>query len=508
MPQVFKDTIEFDRAVGADDSQVFVESDIIVPENEPDALNILAVNSDSHVNNLLIDDGKVQVDGELMLSVLYMAEKGDIKKIEKPIVFSHYLEIDGANSKCRAIAAVKVEHIDYKLINSRKINIKAVLKVFCRVLTTERKEVVLSTQDSDGFESLKKPIKLLYTVGQNGSEVFLKEQVRIPDGEPEIDYVIKTDILIKPEEVKITDNRVVVQGKAHATVLYKAKSEGEFGSVECDLSYANFIEVPGALNYMSVKTSENIIEKNINIMPDDKGEDRIVDIELVLNVKAIVTETEEREIPVDVYSTEKYVEPVVERFTGISELGDFKSQSVVKANVELPSLARKVIDIIASPVISDYMAEDDKILIEGIVDYSIIYISDEGYIKSYRDEYPFKTFLDAENTNGLLLVDINVSHVSYDIIAMKEMEIKFVVDARADVFNEKGYEVITDVKEIDNSRSEENRHSITVYMVQNDDNLWNIAKKYRVNREDILILNGVEEGNILPGTKLLIPNKA
>lgn len=508
MPQVFKDTIEFDRAVGTDDSQIFVESDIIVPENEPDALNILAVSSDSNVNNLQIGDGKVQVDGELMLNVLYIAEKGDVRKIEKPIVFSHYLEIDGVNSKCRAITTVKTEHIDYKLTNSRKINIKAVLKVFCRVFTTERKEVVLSTQDSDGIESLKKPVKLLHTVGQNSSEVFLKEQVKIPDGEPEIDYVIKTDIFIKPEEVKITDNRVVVQGKAHATILYKAKTEGEFGTVECDLSYANFIEVPGALNYMNVKTAEKVIEKNINIMPDDKGEDRVVDIELVLDIKAIVTETEERKIPVDVYSTEKYVEPVMERLAGISELGDFKSQSVVKVTAELPSSARKVIDVLVSPIISDYMAENGKILVEGIVDYSIIYINEEGYTKSYRDEYPFKTFLDAENTNGLLLVDINVSHVSYDIIAMKEIEMKFVIDVHADVFNETGYEVITDVKEIDSPRNEENRHSITVYMVQKGDNLWNIAKKYRVNREDILNLNGAEEGNILPGMKLLIPNKA
>ncbi|AIS53419.1 LysM domain-containing containing protein [Thermoanaerobacter kivui] len=506
MPQVYKDMLEFDLAAGTYDAQILVESDIIVPENEPDVLALLTVNPRTYIEGVFVTDGKVHFEGKLALDILYISEKnGELERIEKHIDYSHVIEEEEIDRRSRSVVLANVENIDYKVINSRKINIKAVVRIQCRLFVSEKKEIVVGAEDSVKIQSLKKNVKLMHTVGQNSAEVFLKGKVKVPEGESPIEKVIKTDNVIKPEEIKITDNKVVVQGNVDCNILYKSK-EGQFGNLECDLNYANFIDIPGALSYMSAKTQEEILDINTTVVEDEKGESTILDVELTMRIKAFVTETEEREIPVDAYGTKVYIQPIKERFKAVESLQPFKSQFVVKTNIELPSPLKRFVDVVVIPVVSDYSMDVDKLVIEGILDYTILYVSEEGNIKAYRDEYPFRTFVEAEKVQGVVLLDIKVSHVSYEIMAMKEIELKFVIDSLADIFVEKEFEAIIDLKEIDAPREKENNHSIIVYMVQRDETLWDIAKRYRVNVEDLISANELKEDKVFEGMKLIVPS--
>jgi len=500
--------ISYDRFVGGEDSQALIESDVIVPEDMPDAINVIAVLGESVINDVVESDGKIQVDGQLKLNIIYVADKDKkLAKINKSVDFTHFLEIDGVDSKCKSIVNCRVEHVDFSLINSRKMNVKAIVSVYGRAFAKEKKEAIVGIQGDEGVEYLKKTIKLANIVGKNSAETFLKEQVKISDGEPNVSKVLKVDMVIKPDEPKITDNRVIIQGSVHVYIVYEGDSKDEYGYEECDLNYANFIDVPGALSYMNANTYERIIEKNIEILPDESGDNRMIDIELVLKTDTIVTEKDETEIPVDIYGINRNVEPVIEKIEAISQQGRFKSQAIFKENVEFKNNVRRIIDVVAYPVLSDYALKDGKVILEGVIDYNIIYIGDNGNPMSYKDEAQFKTFLDVSMDDGDLFVDLKVTHITYDIMAMKEAELKFVVDATVDAFKISKYDVLIDAKEAEDVRSEENRHSITIYMVQKDDELWDIAKRYRTSKEEIIKVNELKDERILAGSKLIIPNK-
>ncbi|MDP9751214.1 DUF3794 and LysM peptidoglycan-binding domain-containing protein [Thermoanaerobacter pentosaceus] len=505
MPQVYKDILEFDSVSGIYDTQLLVESDIIVPENEPDVLVLLALNPKTYINEVFVTEGKVQFEGKLALDILYLGEKnGELERIEKEIDYSHVIEDEGIDKRSRYMLVAKVENVDYKLVNSRKISVKAVIKIQCRLVVSNKKEVVIGAEDSIKIQALKKKVKLMHTVGQNSIEVFVKDKIKVPEGEAPIQKVIKTDVEVKPEEIKITDNKVIVQGSVLCNILYISQ-EGEFGNLAANLNYANFVDIPGALSYMSAKTQEEVIDVSTTVLEDEKGENTILDIEATIRVKVQVLETEERELPIDAYGTKGYIQPVRENLTVIEELQSYKSQFVVKTNVELPSLAKRFIDAVVIPVISDYSVDVDKLVLEGILDYTILYLSEEGSVKPYRDEYPFKTFIEISQVKGPTLVDIKISHVSYEIIAMKEIELKFAIDNTVDLLAEKEIEAIVDLKEIEAPRESDNKHSIVVYMIQKGETLWDIAKRYRVGLEELISANGLEEEKVSEGMKLIIP---
>ncbi|HAA64458.1 MAG TPA: peptidoglycan-binding protein LysM, partial [Thermoanaerobacter sp.] len=213
MPQVYKDILEFDSVSGTYDTQLLVESDIIVPENEPDVLVLLALNPRTYINEVFVTEGKVQFEGKLALDILYLGEKnGELERIEKEIDYSHVIEDEGIDKRSRCMLVANVENVDYKLVNSRKISMRAVIKIQCRLVVSDKKEVVIGAEDSIKVESLKKKVKLMHTVGQNSVEVFVKDKIKVPEGEAPIQKVVKTDVAVKPEEIKVTDNKVIVQG--------------------------------------------------------------------------------------------------------------------------------------------------------------------------------------------------------------------------------------------------------------------------------------------------------
>ena len=62
-------------------------------------------------------------------------------------------------------------------------------------------------------------------------------------------------------------------------------------------------------------------------------------------------------------------------------------------------------------------------------------------------------------------------------------------------------------------KSEENppskKASITIYVVQKGDTLWNIAKRYYTTIEELVNVNDIKDPNVIKvGDKILIPGRA
>ena len=45
---------------------------------------------------------------------------------------------------------------------------------------------------------------------------------------------------------------------------------------------------------------------------------------------------------------------------------------------------------------------------------------------------------------------------------------------------------------------------ITGYVVQKDESLWDIAKRYHTTEEELMRTNGIQAGPLAPGQKLVI----
>src|SRR5690606_23141762 len=68
--------------------------------------------------------------------------------------------------------------------------------------------------------------------------------------------------------------------------------------------------------------------------------------------------------------------------------------------------------------------------------------------------------------------------------------------------------IVSQIEETDELIDKKNRPSIIIYMVQKDDSLWDIAKRYNTTVEEIVLANNVISPNtLMPGEKIIIEKK-
>ncbi len=68
--------------------------------------------------------------------------------------------------------------------------------------------------------------------------------------------------------------------------------------------------------------------------------------------------------------------------------------------------------------------------------------------------------------------------------------------------------MISEIQETDELIDKKNRPSIIIYMIQKDDTLWDIAKRYNTTVDEIVLANNVlSPTTLMPGEKIIIEKK-
>ena len=168
-----------------------------------------------------------------------------------------------------------------------------------------------------------------------------------------------------------------------------------------------------------------------------------------------------------------------------------------------------VYDVITRPYITKTELQRGKLLAEGKIETYILYLSDsaESPVYSMKKEIPFSYVLDCDSAEEDLIPEIKaeVKHTSYNLNIAGEIELRCILVLNANIIRKRKIELINDVVTTETENDE--KRGIVIYFVQKDDNLWEVAKRYAVPRDEILKFNNMSESDKLEnGNRLFIPS--
>jgi hypothetical protein len=197
-----KETIRINQAIVEDSIQTVIENDIIVPDSKPDISNILVLDGDALVKSVDITQDKHMVNGMLNCNILYTPEGANqgIKSINSNPDFSCAMELAGARQGMNGKVKCEVEHIDYNILNSRKIGIKAYVRVTGQVNDVIDVNVVNDLTGIDNVQILKTTTNVNSFVGRSEDELSVRESLDIPAGKPSIAEILRNDVKITGKE--------------------------------------------------------------------------------------------------------------------------------------------------------------------------------------------------------------------------------------------------------------------------------------------------------------------
>ncbi|MDY5626640.1 MAG: LysM domain-containing protein, partial [Clostridia bacterium] len=274
--------------------------------------------------------------------------------------------------------------------------------------------------------------------------------------------------------------------------------------------FSDVLDVLGINPEMMTNVSLGVKEYNVKLSENSEGGDTAV-ISAVVTAYIDAYESAEETGIYDAYSPEYYIKTSYDDIGYLTLLTDETKQSSVSGFIETNGNIEDVLDAKADIVIrSQSYSENGEITIEALVTASVI-DAENGRINSVKKEIPVTFNFDTEKDlfDIQIVPYINIAGISYMQKGANQIELKIPVICEVILFSKNHEKLITDI-DIDNAEKidKSNMPSLTVYVVQSGDTLWNIAKKYNTRVEDIAKINNIEnENDIAVNRKLLIPKK-
>ena len=125
-----KNKVSINQIVAQKLDTAICEGDCIVPDIKPDIYNIILSSGTINVYKKEVTDGKIRIDGAVNTYTIYSSEeegKRETKSINYVIDFSQIINIENAKSGMGADIISSLKGVESRIINERKINVKAII---------------------------------------------------------------------------------------------------------------------------------------------------------------------------------------------------------------------------------------------------------------------------------------------------------------------------------------------------------------------------------------------
>ena len=157
---------------------IMVEGDMIVPDAKPDILNTICTSGVVCIYKKEVLDEKVRLDGNINTFIMYLADDSQDKMrgINTNLDFSEMIQIPNSKEGMDAVIQTKLKAIECKVINGRKIGIKATLEVEIKIYAKEEVEIVNDIQNAEGIQLLKEDLRVNSLVGMGENKIYSSSQ--------------------------------------------------------------------------------------------------------------------------------------------------------------------------------------------------------------------------------------------------------------------------------------------------------------------------------------------
>ena len=497
-----RDNICVNHIIAQKTETVIVEGDSIIPDIKPDIINAISTSGIVCIYKKEINEGKVRLDGCIDTYVMYLAddENNSIRGVNVNLDFTQVIDVPNAMPEMNLDTEVKLKNIECKVINGRKIGIKAFLEINIKVTTNEDIDII-NNVNLKGIQMLNKNLNINSLIGRGSTKVYAKDTLVI-DNIDNLAEIMKADLHISNKDVKISYNKILAKADLNVRLLYLT-DDNRMNTVESVIPVMGFIDMPDVTEENVCNTKYEI--KNVVIKPNN-AEDHSVYVEVEIEIYCEVYRNQEINIIQDLYSPTMNIMFTQKQIKIMQRKENVQSTCNIREKQTIPELAgNKIYDVTTNVDITKQTVLNDRILYEGEVTLNYIFNSSNG-VDTKKIVVPFNFNVDFPGVNQNSNIETNIEMGAQDFVITSDDSIDVKIDIIFNVTMAKSAEIniIDDIKE------EENRSactcSLVIYYVKDGDTLWKIAKKFGSTVEEIARINGIENVDKLNvGQQLFIP---
>ena len=498
-----RNNICVNHIIGQKTENFVVEGDSIIPDIKPDIIGQISTSGTVCLYKKEITECKIRIDGGIDTYVMYLAddEKSSVRSVNVNLDFTQSIEMEKVSSGMNLETNVKLKNIECKIINGRKINVKAFLEIDVKVTSTEELDII-NQINSKGIQMLNENMNINSFIGGGSVKTYAKDTIVI-DSIDNLAEIMKTDLHILNKDIKISYNKVLAKADLNLKIMYLT-DDNRINTIESTIPIMGFVDIENVSEDSLCDTKYEI--KNVVLKPNSVEEHSIyVEVEIEISCRAY--KTQEINIIQDLYSPTANIMFTKKQVQILQKIESKQSTCNIREKQVVPEIgSNKIYDVALNVDITKQTVLNDRILFEGELNLDYIFDNGNNSVDTKKTKIPFSFNFEYEGINQDSNIETNTEVSMQNFVITEDGSIDVKVDLQFNVISIKNtmINVIDDINEDENRNCES--YSLIIYYVKSGDTLWKIAKRFRSTVDEIARINGIENVNQLNvGEQLFIP---
>ncbi|MBO5348402.1 MAG: DUF3794 domain-containing protein [Clostridia bacterium] len=480
------------------------EENIIIPDIKPDILSTIDSCGNVYIYKKEIVNGRLRIDGGVQAYIMYLAdnEQNNIRGLHTVIDFSQSIELENLSQEMECDCTLNIKNIECKILNGRKINVKANMDVEISVFSNQEKEFVKSINNMEKIQMISNSIRINSLKGRGETIATAKDTITIDDNLADI---LGNEICVKNKDIKVSYNKVLSKADVMVEILYLTEDE-RINTVTAQIPIMGFIDIPNVSDKEICDTDYEI--RNINIKPNNV-EDHSIYLEIEFLVRCSAYEDKEIDLIQDLYSPEEDIIMNQENVNLIQNKNTIKDMCTIQEKINISEIkGGKIYNVRATTNIIKENVLNNSISYEAEVILNILYessITNRMEVKEQRITFTHNINSDRISKNSKINTTIEID--SKDFICMPDntIDAKINMNFLVNTYLTNSVNIVNNINVQQNSENSKSS-SMVIYFVKDGDTLWKIAKKFKSTIDEIAKVNNIEDvDKINIGDQLYIP---
>lgn len=480
---------------------IFVEKDMIVPDAKPDILSTICASGIVCLYKTELQDEKLKIDGNVNTYIMYLTENNEdrIRGITTSLDFSENISLANCKEGMSFKLDTKIKSIECRVINGRKIGIKATIELEISVYSNDEIEIVNKIEDDENVQVLKEDLNVNSLVGEGETKIYAKETIPVKDID-NIAEILKANLNIVDRDIKISYNKILSKAEAKIKIMYLTE-DNRIENIMAKVPLVGFIDITNVNEGNICNTNYEI--KNI-IIKLNQVEEHSINIEIEVLVKCMVYEEKQITLIKDMYSPFEDLTFNKKNVNAMINSRQIYENKKIREKINIENINEKnLIDVDVIPNINKEGRINNSNVYDGELECKFIFLDNNMNVEQKQAQIPFNYTVDnVENSN----LQFNIQIENQDFIVQDGGDISCSVDMKIEnnSYENRSLNLIEEVEKNDSTNNQD--FSVVVYIVKKGETLWEIAKRFKTTVDFIVRTNGIEDSNkIQEGQKLYIP---
>ncbi len=499
--------LAFCKNVFETSSEQSFEADIVLPDYCPEIQKILRCNVNANLASVQHNSGKIMAQGNALVRIIYIGDNGRISAFEQSVPVQKSAESEHIGSDSNVDVRINVDYVNSRAVSPRRIDIRGML-TFIFKAENKNEESVLCSAEGCGIMSRCDEFNYADLRGLCSKSFSLTEIIEIPNDKNPVSHILNSSAFAVAKDIKVINNKILIKGDCELKIYYISENSDNVDCIEHSVPVSQIVEVDGVTEDCINSLCLKVISCETQGKIDSSGAMRLIDLE----VKVCASFVAYKEVPIelmnDVYSTCNELKNTV-RSIEINSCNTSVDTTFIN-KVVIESIGVSVDSVLAvwcGDIKATSSLKGDSCLINGTYNATVIYRDNEkqtGIIQKPVDfEYSVKLKKPASRINSR--ISLQTASCSCTLSGESKLELKTEISLCGIILSNEIVKYISEIEVLEEISNSESPCALTIYFSDENEKIWNIAKKYKTTVQAIMDENNLDSDVISERRFLLIP---